>query len=52
MFQWQAMEGGALNSTHRVSWDLREFQLLTQRETFGPQNNFQSTFLRRKAPTT
>ena len=35
MFQWQAVEGGGLNPTHRVSWDLSEFRLLTQTETLG-----------------
>jgi len=34
MFQWQAVEGGGLNPTHRVRWDPSEFRLLTQTETF------------------
>jgi hypothetical protein len=37
MFQWQAVKGGGLNPTHRVRWDLSEFRLLTQTETFGPK---------------
>jgi hypothetical protein len=52
MFQWQGVEGDGLNPTHRVSWDLREFQLLSQTETLGSKNYFESEVLTRKSPTT
>lgn len=45
MFQWQAVgEEGGLNPTHRVRWDLNEFQLLTQTEIFGPKLIFNLKF--------
>jgi hypothetical protein len=49
MFQWQAVERGGLNPTIRVNWDLCELKLLTQRETFGPGNHFQSEGLTKRS---